>query len=380
VLEDGPWPTPNPDRPDYHLRPDSPLLAAGNPAYSPSLDLTGALRTGIEIGALIAGESVVEVSAEAAGGPTPLPAAGEGTGTITYTLYDGHIFRLAAREGAAPEDISAALNTLAPGSDDEWLNIAPDGRWLLLSTDRFDPECVGWPCLAVVVSDLSAGEVIRTGGSVVRAEGFSAIASVGDLIAYPLVVYTADGGPHTLDLWATTRDDSGWSAPLLLTGDSTYDWNHQPALAADGSRVIFDCGSEPYGAEGTAICEVNTDGTGFRVVITPADSPTGFGVSEALHQPDYAPSGAIVFEGQWAGEQIWLLAAGAAEATRPTDAFGNDNSPCVLPDGRIVSLWLNRPGNDPGYHEIKVMTPDGSSYYMALSGFEVGDFGLGCGG
>jgi len=60
----------------------------------------------------------------------------------------------------------------------------------------------------------------------------------------------------------------------------------------------------------------------------------------------------------------------------------NDNSPNVLPNGNIVSLWLGSPGGN-GLHEIKVMTPDGSRYYMLTSSSspfpEVDDIGLGCG-
>jgi hypothetical protein len=88
--------------------------------------------------ALIAGGAV-----HAQGGDPTVP------GVITYALPDGGVYRLAAEEGAEPEDISAALDTLAPGAD-EWLNLSPGGDWLLLSTERFDPQCEGWPCLAVV--------------------------------------------------------------------------------------------------------------------------------------------------------------------------------------------------------------------------------------
>lgn len=58
--------------------------------------------------------------------------------------------------------------------------------------------------------------------------------------------------------------------------------------------------------------------------------------------------------------------------------FTNDNSPCVLPDGNIVSLWLNRPGGS-GDHELKVMEQDGGSYFMLVTGADVADIGLGCG-
>jgi hypothetical protein len=53
VLLDDPWPVLNPDRPDYHLRPDSAWGVMAHPESSPSLDLNGDPRTGAEIGALV---------------------------------------------------------------------------------------------------------------------------------------------------------------------------------------------------------------------------------------------------------------------------------------------------------------------------------------
>jgi hypothetical protein len=300
------------------------------------------------------------------------PASAEGS--ITYRLPDGPVYRIAAQAGAIPQNVSLALNALSSGSEDAWLNTSLDGQWLLLATDRFDAECVGWPCLAIIAGDLSAGAAVRANGEVIHPEGFSAVASGGNLIIYP-----GPGGPHTLDLWAVTRREDGWSAPVLLTANSPYEFNHQPAISQDGRKVVFDGGNQPYGAEGTTICEVGTDGTGFRVVLTPADSPPGFPTTGALHHPDYAPDGSIVFEADWAGEQIWRLPVDAAMPVRVTSQFNNDNSPCVLPDGRIVSLWLNRPGNPEGFHEIKVMAADGSSYLMVLTGVDVADGGIGCG-
>ncbi|MBI3962061.1 MAG: hypothetical protein HY335_04855, partial [Deinococcus sp.] len=300
-----------------------------------------------------------------------LPAA---VGYITFTVAESGVYRIAAQPGAMPENVSRALDQLAPGAGDEWLNMSPDGAWLLLSTDRFDPECVGWPCLALVAGDLSAVVVVRAGGQVIHPGGFSALASGGDLI-----VYLDSGGPHAQDLWVVTRRGGNWSAPVLLTGNSPYAFNHQPALSADGRQVVFDCADEPYGAQGTALCEVGTDGTGFRVMLTPAESPPGLPDSGALHQPDYAPDGSIVFEADWNGEQIWRLAPGASVPDRVSVLFNNDNSPCVLPDGTIASLWLNRPENVSGVHEIKVMAADGSSYLLALTDRDVADYGIGCG-
>ena len=71
------------------------------------------------------------------------------------------------------------------------------------------------------------------------------------------------------------------------------------------------------------------------------------------------------------------LPPGASQPVRVTDAFGNHNSPCVLPDGRIVSLWLDRPVGT-GVHELKVMAPDGSNFVVLLPDVDVLDAGIGC--
>jgi len=297
-------------------------------------------------------------------------------GHITYT-YNGQVYRIQALQGAAPENISQSLESLSPlptGGKDSGLNISPDGKWLVLDTERFDEDCNGWACLAVVKADLSTGDAVRINGSEIHPEGFPAIASGGNLI-----VYENNDGAHENDLWAVSRSSNtgAWTGPVLLTGSSSYQYNYQPAINAAGTKVLFDCTDAPY-SEATSICEVGTDGTGFRVVLRPSDRPSGLPDTGELHQPDYAPDGSIVFEADWDGENLWRLPSGATSPVKISSAFSNDNSPCVLPDGSIASLWLNRPGGS-GVHELKVMKPDGSSYFMLVTGADVEDIGLGCG-
>lgn len=291
-----------------------------------------------------------------------------GPGRIAYMLPQQGAYAVEARAGASPVDVSEALNKLSKGKD-ETIHLSRDGTWFALTTERFG--CDGWACLAVVTGDLTKGEKVQPGGDDVHPEGPVAIAPSGAAIVY------GQKGPHERDLFLTRREGNRWSSPTLLTGPSKFAYNAQPAFSHNGTKVVFDCGTEPYGQEGTGICEVGADGSGYRQVLTPG---AGWASNaKAMHHADYAPDGSIVFEADMkdAGEGIWRLPAGQSEPSR-LGSFGNDNSPCVLPDGRVVSLWLQRPGGK-GEHEIKVMAGDGSADFMAVTGVDVLDSQISCG-
>ncbi len=255
------------------------------------------------------------------------------------------------------------------------MNISADRAWLLVSTQRFDPACLDWACLAVVSSDLSKGEALRADGNLLHG-GFGAISSGGAAAGYSRVVYVDAGSVHAQDLWMTLQTASGWSSPVDITAGSPFANNSQPAFSTDGQTLLFDCADQPYAAPGTAICEVGADGKGFRVVFKPEQEPGGSN-KNALHHAAYAPDGSIILEADWQGEQVWRLSSGQPPKLVNADLH-NDNSPCVLPDGRIVSLWLGRQGGNDN-HEIKVMSADGSAYSMPLPGVNVADIGIGCG-
>lgn len=292
----------------------------------------------------------------------------EAPGHVVYRLPEGGFYRIEAQPEAEPKHISAVLH------DDtgDIIGTSPDGEWLIITTEQGDPDCAGWACIAVTSGDLSTVEVVHSDSGVLHPEGFIAISNEGNLVIYP-----GNDGPHAFDLFAARRTDAGWSSPIVLTAASPYEWNDMPAISEDGSRVLFDCGNTPYGQEGTAICEVNTDGTDLRVVFRPEDGPEGT-TTHALHHADYAPDGSIVFEADWLGvEGIWRLPVETETPVRVGPDFGNDNSPCVLPDGRIVSLWLGREGGE-GYHELKVMSADGEDYFMLVVDVDVLDAGIAC--
>jgi hypothetical protein len=128
---------------------------------------------------------------------------------------------------------------------------------------------------------------------------------------------------------------------------------------------------------------VGIDGNGFRVVARPSDS-AGAPSDSYLNHPAYGVGGAYVFEANWPSgigggqsEQVWKLQTGSAAALLSRDRY-DDNSPCTLPQGRIASLWLGRPGNTDNKHELKIMSADGSGEIMPLLDQDVIDADLSC--
>ena len=122
--------------------------------------------------------------------------ADPGVGHATYTFGD-EVFRIAASAGATPVNVSAALG----GTGDRRLVQSADGAWLVFEGTRFG---CGGQCLVRVAGDLTGGEAVRPGGDELYPEGIAAISDDGDRIVYP-----AQGGPHAIDLWLTTRSGAG---------------------------------------------------------------------------------------------------------------------------------------------------------------------------
>lgn len=304
------------------------------------------------------------------GGTGATGGSGGGTllGHIVYRTEDTAYF-LEAAQGAQPTSLSDALDGISAGSDDD-VNLSPDGAWISLVTSRFG--CEDWDCAVVMDVGLSQPRVVETSsGERIHPDEAVAVGTGGDLVVF------ADNDTHERDLFVMRRSGNAWTNPENITQSSTFEYNTQPAIADDGHGVVFDCSPVPYGANGTHICEVGIDGTGLQVLVDPANSPNGQS-GDRVHSADYAPDGSIVFEGEWGQEQIWRLAPGASTPT-VIGTFGNDNTPCVLPGGWVVSLWLNSPDNPSGYHEVKAMSPDGADHIMLVQGVDIHDSTVGCG-
>jgi hypothetical protein len=305
--------------------------------------------------------------------PMPPPLTG---GHLYYT-FGNKVFRIAAERGARPESVSAALDRFGSPGVDTRITASRDSRWMLLTSGRFGG--VSNDSLVLVPSDLSRVEVVRPGGQTFAPQGVAAISpGAGDLI-----VYAASTGPHVVDIFATRRQGSRWSAPVLLTGASTYPYNNMPALTLDGTRATFDCGQNAYPETGNNDgCSVNVDGTGFRRLVTATTLP---GARQSYVQNPHEGADGLYFEAAWPvpgravpPEIIWMLpkTGGVPVPVQPAD---NAVSPCGLPDGRYAMLWLAGPGNQRGDHELAVQTRGGTAPIVLTPGVDVTDIGIGCG-
>ena len=296
---------------------------------------------------------------------------GSSSGKITYT-YQNNVYRINAQTGATPENVSALITT-GTRKPERRLNISPDGTWLVLETQNLDVGCDGNYCLAVAPSaNPASAAVVRTPSLVQDSQGFPAISSDGNLI-----VYTASGGAHNFDLWAIRKTANTWAAPVQITQTSTQNYNDQPAISSDGSKVLFDCGVVAFGEGNTSICEIGTNGTGFRVVVSPANAPLSIINKGPTHHADYFSDGSIAFDTAWDEDVLYKI---LGSTVSKVSLENNEVAPCGLANGKIASLWLGRSGNNNGYHELKIMNLNGSSPTMLVQGIDIEDIGIGCGG
>ena len=285
---------------------------------------------------------------------------------------DGHLYRIGTQVDSTPQDISAALDKLAPGGVDEWLTSSPDGARFLVSTQRWDPECLSWPCLAVVSGDLSAGGSVHAGGGVVHAQG------AGFLLRNGTIIVPMPGDAHAVDLWRLDPAGAQWSAPVRLTGASKFAYNTDPSLSPDEKQVVFDCADQPYTPAGTAICAVGVDGSGFQLLLGPKGVQPEFAGAQSVTHPAYAPDGSLVFSAEHGDTQIWRLAPGASTPELSGSVFKNDNAPCVLPNGSIASLWYSDAAASGGGYALKVMRAEERTFVLLPAG-EVAPDSITCG-
>ena len=291
------------------------------------------------------------------------------------------LWRLQTKPGAVPEDLTAKLDAIAPyaGTNNGPITVSPDGAWYVFQSSRFVPDTGGGTVLTIAPADFSSAESVTSSSGLISNEGMAQATPGGDVI-----VFSGSGSSHTRDLYLVIRANGQWSDPVALTANSPYDYHSWPVLSADGSKVVFNASDvDQYGSSGTRVAEVNLDGSGFRVLVSPEDGPPG-GSSAYCSFPAYtADGGSIVFEATWNGsEHIWRRSLSGVVPTVLNNSFTDDNSPNILPDGRVMSLWLGSPTGS-NLHEIKIMDLAGQNAFMLTTAnapfSEVDDIGVGAG-
>ena len=288
-----------------------------------------------------------------------LPSSLAGKGDFITYLVEDSLYRVEAKVGESPVNLSARL----PGhGEEETPAVSRNGRYVTITTNRFSP-CESWSCVFLFSNKFASVETINVEGEPLRAKGRVAVSNEGTKL-----VYENEGGPHDTDLFIVTREREGWSRPSLLTQSSKYAYHRLPVLNHKGSRVVFDCTNDPYSQNDSHICEIDLDSRDQTVVASQ-------GPKHSVHHADYLKGKGFVYEGDKEGEVLWV---GSGKQTKKlSEKHDNDNSPCVLPSGKIASLWLGRPGG-AGVHEIKVTGPKGANPFVLGKGMDVSDIGMSC--
>ena len=227
--------------------------------------------------------------------------------------------------------MSAVLDRRFPGGDDGYINLSPDGKWIIDRSSRMG--CQDNPCVSVFSIDGTVGRKVR--GGTVNADAFAAVGNGGNIVVYP---ERNDDGSRE-DLKVSRLVGSTWSAPRTITSRSPGPINTSPAISTDGRRVVHDCGRVREPSEGSiSICESRTDGSGTtnaRPRDAEAQEP---GPSVSVPAPPGLPGErGIVFEANWAphGESLWFVPPRSKAPRKMRGATGNNVAPCGLPDGRV---------------------------------------------
>jgi len=283
---------------------------------------------------------------------------------IVFSTYNDKFWYMNADSAFVYHSISEHFDAIAPysGSDHVPITVSYDGNWYAFRSTRFDNENGGWGDLVIVKSDYSEYEVIKLNGNLIHSTGRAMVFNNGNSIVF----VSEDLGNHSKDVYVIHKTNGVWGGAINLTQSSSYQYNYFPTISPNGTKVLFDASPSSYPS--MAVGEVNIDGTDLHF-------PIVAGSGEEAHSGSYDPNGAIVYEGS-NNESIWRLDAGTTTPVRIASDQANDNTPFVLPDGRIVSLELPNVT-----HQIKIMNADGTNNHMISNGSssdfdEVYDLGL----
>jgi TolB protein len=159
--------------------------------------------------------------------------------------------------------------------------------------------------------------------------------------------------PDDAHLWQYLWDVRAGSAPRRLLADRETP-HFDATFSPDGSRLLL-AAVRFIGLQGNLdIAAVNSDGSGFRAILTEEGS-------RVVHQewPAWSPDGKrFAFSSTHEGNQeIYTAAADGSDLIRLTQHPGHDAHPCWSPDGRRIAFVTDRFG---GGLELAAVRPDGT--------------------
>lgn len=239
-------------------------------------------------------------------------------------------------------------NTYGFDGEDAWFSISSDARFYLLETER-PTVYQGWHGLTWGTLDANGipSEPIVVDGAP-HPEGFSTIAAGG----MTMTIVLRDDFDRS-DVWLVNRSNNEWlrNDEINLSQNSAGN-NGGAVFSKDNNKVMWTS----YTNSGMDFDENTVDGSNYNHLL----AHTILGSSAAIIRPSYENGGTIIFEGELNGEQCYRYNP-ATPLIAPVvinSSYSNDNSCAALPDGRIASFWLERPGG-PSVHELRIMTANG---------------------
>lgn len=300
---------------------------------------------------------------------------------VVYTSQN-QLFRLLVEGEQEPENMTALLDQVSTG-EDTWAVASNNGRWLLLSTTRSNPDCGGWACLAVVPVTVNNGveaaelEIVLTESWQVLHAEYADINNAGNLI-----VYTDVFGPHEIDIWMIEREEGeeGWDAPQLLTEESDFELNERPILNQNGTEILFACTDIDEDGENRlpfSLCTVDLDGENFEYLLAPEDGPLREDASLGLLEGDFLADG-LIFAAEWDISSMWKMTdEGELLPIVANPIFWGEQLACVFQNGDIVSIGWSEEWQGG---RIRLTAADGqtSRFLDTKAGVNYGQ--MGCGG
>jgi type II secretory pathway pseudopilin PulG len=256
-----------------------------------------------------------------------------------------------------------------PGND-MWLAVSNDLTHYIMETER--AGFGGWSGLVwgTLNANGEPSKPVAVDGTV-HPEGHGTISRNGTHIA---VTVRSEIGNGRNDILLLERNGNIWdrSRDLNISSASGRS-DSEPQFSVDGTKIIWTSYDNwDAGGDNIVFAENNLSGSAYRELL----SATRLGAGAKMLRPSYEASGKIVFEGEDSGEYCyrWDPATPGSDPVIIDSSYRNDNSCRALPDGRIVSYWMERPGS--AGHELRIMSADGQHQGVLQPGVDFWDYPL----